>query len=100
MHDLALSPPVRLLVRGKVTPHAGVLSSMSPASAPIAEGIVPKEELQCLNPPRYYLGTVFLNNDGGLMERMNGSAQVIVGRRSLVGFCFRFGRDLIQRKIW
>jgi len=100
MHDLPLNPPVRLLVRGQLAPLAGVLSSMSPASAPIAEGIVPKEELQGLNPPRYYLGTVFLNNDGGLMEGMNGSAKVLVGRRSLVGFCFRFGRDLIQRKIW
>src|SRR5258708_27867109 len=100
MRDLPLNAPVRLLVRGQLAPLAGVLSSISPGSAAIAEGIVPKEELQGLNPPRYYLGTVFLSNNGGLMEGMNGSAKVLVGKKSLIGFCFRFGRDLIQRKIW
>jgi putative peptide zinc metalloprotease protein len=100
MHDLPLNASVRLLVRGQLAPLAAVLSSIAPGSAPIAEGIVPKEELQGLNPPRYYLGTVFLNNNGGLMEGMNGSAKVLVGRRSLIGFCYRFARDLIQRKIW
>jgi putative peptide zinc metalloprotease protein len=100
MHDVRLDAPVRLLVRGQLVPVSGVLSLISPASTSIAEGLVPKEQLQGINPPRYYLGTVLLNNDGGLMEGMTGSAKVLVGRRSLAGFGFRFARDLVRRKVW
>jgi len=100
MHDVRLDAPVRLLIRGQLVPLSGVLSLISAASAPIAEGLVPKEQLQGLNPPRYYLGIVLLNNDGSLMEGMTGSAKVLVGRRSLAGFSFRFVRDLVGRKIW
>ncbi len=100
MHDVRLDAPVRLLIRGQLVPLSGVLSLISPASAPIAEGLVPKGQLQGLNPPRYYLGTVLLNNDGSLMEGMTGSAKVLVGKRSLAGFGFRLARDLVWRKIW
>jgi hypothetical protein len=31
---------------------------------------------------------------------MTGSAKVLVGRRSLAGFCLRFSRDFVKRKIW
>ena len=100
MHDLRLGAPVRLLVRGQVSPLSGALSLISPASTSIAEGLVPREQLQGINPPRYYLGTVLLKNDGGLMQGMSGSAKVLVGRRSVTGFFLRFVRDLVQRKIW
>lgn len=100
MHDLRTGAPVRLLIRGHIMPMAGVLSSISPASAPIAEGLIPKEQLQGINPPRFYRGTVFLKNDGALKEGMTGSAKVFIGRRSLAGFCSRFVGDLVERKIW
>ena len=74
---LPLNAPVRLLVRGQLAPLPGVLSGISPDSASVAAGVVPKDELQGLNPPRYYLGTVLLNNnDGALMAGMTGSAKV------------------------
>jgi putative peptide zinc metalloprotease protein len=100
LRDIPVNAPVRLLIYGQVIPLSGSLSLISPASTAIAEGLVPKEQLQGINPPRYYLGTVLLNNHGSLMEGMTGSAKVLVGRRSVASFCFRFGRDLMQRKIW
>jgi putative peptide zinc metalloprotease protein len=99
MHDIRQGQPVRLLVRGQMTPVAGVLSAIAPASS-IAEGLVPKEQLQGINPPRYYAGTVVLQNSGGLSPGMTGLAKVMVARRSLAGFAFLFGRDLLWRKIW
>jgi len=100
MHELRPNATVRLLVKGRVSPLSGMLGSVSPASTTAAEGLVPREQLQGINPPRYYLGTVFLKNDGSLMQGMTGSAKVLVERRSLAGIGFRFSRDLIQRKIW
>jgi len=100
MHDLRLGVPVRLLVRGEMAPRSGVLSLISPSAAPIAEGLVPKDQLQGINPPRYYMGTVLVRNDGRLMAGMTGSAKIWVGRRSLAGSCFRSVREVVERKIW
>jgi hypothetical protein len=100
MHDLRLGSQVRLLVSGRVTPLSGVLSLISPAVSPIAEGLVPKEQLQGINPPRYYLGTVLIKNDGDLMAGMTGSGKVLIAKRSLAGSGYRFGRDLLKRKVW
>jgi putative peptide zinc metalloprotease protein len=100
MHDLHLGRPVRLLARGQISPLSGTLTWISPVSVPIAEGLIPTEQLQGLNPPRFYLGTALLRNDSGLRDGMTGSAKVLVGRRSLAGFCLRFSRDFVKRKIW
>ena len=103
MHDLHPGAPVRLLVGGSVVPLSGVLSLISPATDPIAAGLVPKAQLQGINPPRYYLGTVLVNNDrndGDLMPGVTGLAKIFIGRRSLAGFCYRFSRDLVERKVW
>jgi putative peptide zinc metalloprotease protein len=100
MHDLHLGTAVRLLPRGQISPLSGTLTWISPASTSIAEGLIPKEQLQGLNPPRFYLGTALLRNDSGFRDGMTGSAKVLVGRRSLAGFCLRFSRDFVNRKIW
>ena len=100
MRDIRVGEPVRLLIDGRIRPLSSVLSRILPASTEIAEGLIPKEQLQGINPPRYYLGTVILRNDGGLMPGMAGSAKIVVGKRSLAGFCLRFSRDLLDRKIW
>ncbi len=100
MHDLHVGTPVRLLARGQISPLSGTLTWISPASTPIAEGLIPTEQLQGLNPPRFYLGTAILRNDRGLRDGMTGSAKVLVGRRSLAGFWLRFSRDFVKRKIW
>ena len=99
MRDVRISQPVRLLVYGRLNLLTGVLSSVAPASS-LAEGLVPKDQLQGINPPRYYVGTISLVNDGQLNPGMTGSAKVLVARRSLLGFAYRFSRDLVWRKIW
>ena len=99
MHDVQVPQPVRLLVHGRVKPMAGVLSAVAPASS-LAGGLLTKDQLQGINPPRYYVGTVVLANDGQLNAGMTGSAKVLVARRSLLGFAYRFSRDLVWRKVW
>lgn len=100
MRDILLGEPVRLLISGRVKPLSGTLGTISPVSAPMIEGLVDKEQLQGINPPRYYLGTVILQNDGGLMPGMTGNAKVLAGHRSLAGLAARFTADLFRRKVW
>jgi hypothetical protein len=100
LHDVHLGEQVRLLPQGRIGPASGVLSQISPVSAQVAEGLIQKDQLQGLNAPRFYLGTVLLTNDGSLMPGMTGSAKILAGRRSLAGLVFRFGREFVQRKIW
>ena len=100
MHDVRLGAPVRLLENGHLSPLSGSLSMISPAPAAVAEGLLPKEQLQGINPPRYFLGKVILKNDGEIRSGQTGIAKVFTGRRSLAGFCFRFSRDLVERKVW
>lgn len=100
LHDVHLGAPVRLLVMGTLQPFSATLSSLSPAAVPVAEGLIPKQQLQGLNPTRYYLATAMLKNDGNLRDGMTGSAKVFVQRRSVVGFTWRFISDLANRKVW
>ena len=100
LHDLQLGATVRLLPAGQMFPLSGKLAWISPTSQPIAEGLIPSEQLQGLNPPRFYLGTVFFRNNIGLRDGTTGSAKVLVGRRSLAGYSLKFGSDFIKRKIW
>ncbi|HZP17118.1 MAG TPA: HlyD family efflux transporter periplasmic adaptor subunit [Terriglobales bacterium] len=101
MHDLRKDLSVRLLVHGEFAPRRATLSYISPSTVPIADGLVPKETLQGINPPRFYLGTAVLQNDQrDLKEGMTGTAKVLVGRRSLAGFAARFAGELVRRKVW
>ena len=100
MHQITIGQRVRILPPGGFEPLPSVLSYVSPDVAPVPEGLFPKEQLQGLNPPRYYVGIAILRNDGRLLPGMNGSAKVLVGHRSLAGLCGRFVRDLVQRKVW
>lgn len=100
MRDICVGEHVRLLINGRLKPLSGEITKLSSVSATIAEGLVPKDQLQGINPPRYYLGTVMLRNDGGLMSGMTGTAKVLVARRSLAGFASRFTADLIRRRVW
>lgn len=100
MHEVHTGQMVRLLPQGRLTPISGVLSLLSPTSLPIAQGLIAKEQLQGINPPRYFLGTVWLKNDGELLAGLAGTAKVRVGRRSLAGFLLRFGGELLDRRVW
>jgi putative peptide zinc metalloprotease protein len=100
MHDVHIGETVRLLPQGRVRPVSGVLSLLSPTSVPIADGLASKEQLQGINAPRYFLGTVWLKNDGELLPGAMGTAKVLIARRSLGSFGLRFCRELVYRKMW
>ncbi|HEX6804490.1 MAG TPA: HlyD family efflux transporter periplasmic adaptor subunit [Terriglobales bacterium] len=100
MHDVRVGQTVRLLLRGRLAPVSGVLSSILPTSVPIAEGMSSKEQLQGINPPRYFLGTVWLKNNEALFPASAGTAKVRVARSSLAALSLRFCRDLVDRRLW
>jgi putative peptide zinc metalloprotease protein len=100
MHDVRAGQSVRLLPQGRIVPITGVLSMLSATSVPIANEFASKEQLQGINPPRYFLGTVLLKNDGELLAGSMGTAKVLVARRSLGGLGLRFCRQLVYRKVW
>lgn len=100
MHEVREGQQVRLLTSGHLTSSHSSLSSVSPMVASLPDGLLPREQLQGLTPPRFYVGTALLRNDGRLFSGMNGNAKILVGRRSLAGFAAEFGRDLLQRKVW
>jgi hypothetical protein len=100
MHEIKSGARVRLLVDGRVAPVSGVLSQLAPVSAPLDNGLVTKDQLQGINPPRFYVGTVLVKSDGELMPGVTGSAKVLTGRRSLAGLSYRFTRDFVGRKVW
>jgi putative peptide zinc metalloprotease protein len=100
MHDVRSNAPVRLLVNGRFEPISGALASILPSAVPVAPGLVPMEQLQGLNPPRFFLGSAIFKNDGKLLEGMTGTAKIFVGRRSVAGFSARFARELIERRVW
>jgi multidrug resistance efflux pump len=100
MRDVRLGAPVRLHAESQFKARAGTLSSLAPASVSIEPGLIEKAQLEGIRVPRFYLGTVELQNRGDLREGMSGNAKILVGRRSAAGFAWRFGRDLLGRRMW
>jgi putative peptide zinc metalloprotease protein len=100
MHDVRIGQDVKLLPNGHLLPLQGKLSQVAAVSASLPTGMMTKEQLQGLNPPRFYVGTVFLHNDGSLRPEMIGIGKIVVGRRSLAVFAARFSRDLVARRVW
>ena len=100
MHDVRAGASARLHIDGTFASSSGVLSSIAPASTVIAEGLVPKAQLQGITPPRYYPAWVPLQNNGSLAEGMTGSAKIFVRRTSLAGSLWRFTAELLERKVW
>jgi len=99
MDQVCVGQKVRLLAEGQVRPVSATVASVAPKFA-LAQGLVPKDQLQGINPPRYFLGTVWLKNDGQLLPGAMGTAKVLVARRSLGSFGLRFCRELVYRKVW
>jgi hypothetical protein len=46
------------------------------------------------------MGSVFLSNDGNLLDGASGFAKIFIRRRSLAEFSWRFAGDLVHRKVW
>jgi putative peptide zinc metalloprotease protein len=100
MRDVHLGAPVRLHAESQFKPWSGNLESLAPASSPIEAGLLETQNLEGIRPPRFYVGTVELQNQGDLREGMSGEAKILVGRRSAMEVVWRFGRDLVGRRMW
>lgn len=108
MHDVRIGQKVRLLVEAQFRPITGTLSSLTAASTTLPQGLLTKEQLQGINPPRCFVGTVWLSNAQApdqkdstrLLAGAAGSAKIMIARRSIAGFLGRFARELVDRKLW
>jgi putative peptide zinc metalloprotease protein len=100
MREVRLGSKVRLQTESQAVPLTATLSEVSPAATAVEPGLIPKDQLKGVTPPRFYIGSVFLRNTGQLREGMTGTAKIFVTRRSIAGFLCIFTHDLIDRKIW
>lgn len=100
MRDVHPGVPVRLHAASQFTGWSGILASLAPASSSIENGLVEKAQLEGIRVPKFYIGNVELQNQGDLREGMSGDAKILVGRRSVAEFAWRFGRDLVGRRMW
>jgi putative peptide zinc metalloprotease protein len=100
MREVRLGTRVRLQPESRVLPLTAALLSVAPASTTVEPGLLPKEQLKGVNPPRFYVGSVLLQNTGELREGMRGTAKIFVTRHSIAGFTWIFTHDLFDRKIW
>lgn len=100
MRDVRLGARIRLQPESRALPLTATLLSVAPEPTVAAPGLLPKEQLQGINPPRFYLGSAVVRNTGELREGMTGTAKILVRRRSVAGFTWIFTHDLIDRKMW
>ena len=100
MRDVYLGAPVRLHAESQFKPWSGTLESLAPAPSSMEAGLLETQNLEGIRPPRFYVGKVELENRGDLREGMSGDAKILVGRHSAAEFIWRFGRDLIGRRMW
>jgi putative peptide zinc metalloprotease protein len=100
MREVHPGAPVRLHGATQFTGWSGTLALLAPASSFVEEGLVERAQLEGIRIPRFYIGTVALENRGDLREGMSGDAKILVGRRSLAEFAWRFTRDLVGRRMW
>jgi len=100
MREVRLGSKVRLQTESQAVPLTATLSEVAPAATAVEPGLIPKDQLKGVTPPRFYIGSVFLRNTGELREGMIGTAKIFVTRRSIAGFTWIFAHDLIDRKVW
>ena len=98
--DIRAGTRVRLQSGSQVIPVSATLTFVAPASTTLETGLVPKDQLKGITPPRFYVGSALLANRGDLREGMTGTAKIFVARRSIAGFTWRFVRDLVDRRVW
>ncbi|HYX67801.1 MAG TPA: HlyD family efflux transporter periplasmic adaptor subunit [Terriglobales bacterium] len=100
MREVRLGAPVRIQTPGSFRVLSGSLAEIAPAASLPPEGLAPRDLLQGIRPPQYYVGTVLLPNPGQLRDGMTGTAKIFVRHSSLAGFAWRFFRDLFSRRLW
>jgi putative peptide zinc metalloprotease protein len=100
MREVSLGSKVRLQPESRLLPLTSTLQSVAPASSSIEPGLIPKDQLKGIAPPRFYTGSAFLSNAGELKEGMTGTAKILVTHRSIAGFTWMILSDLVYRRIW
>lgn len=100
MHDVRVGSPVRLRVASRLLPISGTLRFISADWVPLDPALGQKEQLAGIEPPRFYAADVPLTSAETLLPGMTGTAKILIGRRSLAGLTWRFGRDLVARRVW
>ena len=101
MKEAHTGAEVRLQTESEIVPITAKLASIAPASTEIEPGLIPKDQLKGIVAPRFYVGSVFLNNSSGeLREGMTGNAKILVARRSLAALMWIFMHDLVARRVW
>lgn len=100
IRDVRLGTRTRLQVQSRFMPISGTLKSIAPLSSETDPSLTEKAQLSGIVQPPFYVGSVELPNDGSFREGMTGTAKLFVRRRSLAGMMWRFGRDLVQRRLW
>jgi putative peptide zinc metalloprotease protein len=100
MKDIRMGSRVRLQTESYAMPLTTTLSAVAPASTQVEPGLIPKDQLKGITPPRFYVGSALLTNGGELKEGMTGEAKIFVTRRSIAGLTWIFVQDLVGRRIW
>ena len=100
MREVRVGSRVRLQTEAYAMPLTATLSALSPASTPAEPGLIPTDQLKGIAPPRFYVGSAVLSNNGKLREGMTGTAKIFVTHRSIAGFAWIFVQDLAGRRIW
>jgi hypothetical protein len=100
MREVRLGSRVRLQMQAYALPLTATLSALAPTSTLVEPGLIPKDQLKGITPPRFYVGTAMLTNTGNLRQGMTGTAKIFVTRRSIAGFAWIFLHDLVDRRIW
>ncbi|HEV2499978.1 MAG TPA: HlyD family efflux transporter periplasmic adaptor subunit [Terriglobia bacterium] len=100
MHDVRSGLPLRLKTQSRWLPVSGVIHSISADWVPLDPALGQKEQLAGINPPRFFAADAWLEPSRDLRPGMTGTAKIQVGRRSVASFLWRFGRDLVTRRVW
>ena len=100
MHDVRVGLPLRLRTESRLLPVSGVIHSISADWVPLDPALGQKEQLAGINPPRFFAAEAWLDLSPDLHPGMTGPAKIQVGRRSAASFAWRFGRDLVTRRVW
>ena len=100
LRKVVVGEKARLLTDDRIAPLAGTVESILPASEDMQEGLVKKADYKGIRPPKFYVVTIVVPNDGSLRIGMPGSAKVFHGRQSVAGMLWEPLWDTVSRKIW
>lgn len=101
MRDVQLGAAARIQPKSQLNILSGTVTQLAAEYTEAPDGLGEKQsQLKGINPPRFYVATVSLLNNGNLKPGMSGAAKIFIRRRSLVGFVGRFLQDLLQRRLW